>query len=43
MSEAVELLIFLSTYSVLIVHALARTVLLLPVSIQADLGPREGM
>ena len=43
MSESVELFVFLATYSVLIVHALARTALLLPVSIQADLGPREGM
>ena len=43
MEEALELLALLMIYSVLVVHALAGVVLMLPGSLQCDAGPREGM
>ena len=43
MYEALELCALLVTYSVLIVHALARATHWVPDYIQADFGPREVM
>jgi hypothetical protein len=43
MYETLELIALLTTYSVLIVHALARVALVVPSSIQGDFGPRGGL
>lgn len=42
MYEALQLVVLLTTYSVLIVHALARVAAMLPSPMPADVGPREG-
>lgn len=42
MHEALELVTLLMSYSVLIVHALARVAAMVPRSILVDVGPREG-